>query len=249
MAEDRIGKYSVLGEAGRGGMGIVYHAHDDSLDRDVAIKVLPDSMVFNTKRMARFQREGKLLASLNHPNIAAIYEVDNEDSRPYVVLEYVPGDTLAAIIRRGPVPWRQMLPIAIQIAEAIEYAHQEGVIHRDLKPQNVKFDAKGNVKVLDFGLAKAIEDEEATDDAPGQHPAPDAATVLDLQRGSQDQSSTRPGMMMGTIGYLSPEQACGHEVDKQTDIFSFGCILFEMLTGDAPFASEFRCGRHWTNTP
>ncbi|MEE2907376.1 MAG: serine/threonine-protein kinase, partial [Planctomycetota bacterium] len=238
MAEDRIGKYAVLGEAGRGGMGIVYHAHDDSLDRDVAIKVLPDSMVFNTKRMARFQREGKLLASLNHPNIAAIYEVDNEDSRPYVVLEYVSGDTLAEINRRGPIPWRQMLPIAIQIADAIEYAHQEGVIHRDIKPQNVKFDAKGNVKVLDFGLAKAIEDEEATDDARGQHPSPDAATVLDLSRGSQDQSSTRPGMMMGTIGYLSPEQACGHEVDKQTDIFSFGCILFEMLTGTAPFASK-----------
>ncbi|MDG2424948.1 MAG: protein kinase [Phycisphaerales bacterium] len=238
MAADRIGKYAIIGEAGRGGMGIVYHALDESLDRDVAIKVLPDSMVFNTKRMARFQREGKLLASLNHPNIAAIYEVDNEDSRPYVVLEYVSGDTLAEIIRRRPVPWKQMLPIAIQIAEAIEYAHQEGVIHRDIKPQNVKFDAKGNVKVLDFGLAKAIEDEEATEDASSQQPSPDAATVLNLSRASQDQSSTRPGMMMGTIGYLSPEQACGHEVDKQTDIFSFGCILFEMLTGDAPFASE-----------
>jgi len=238
VAEDRIGKYAVLGEAGRGGMGIVYHAHDDSLDRDVAIKVLPDSMVFNVKRMARFQREGKLLASLNHPNIAAIYEVDNEDSRPYVVLEYVSGDTLAEIIRRHPVPWKQMLPIAIQIAEAIEYAHQEGVIHRDIKPQNVKFDAKGNVKVLDFGLAKAIEDEESSDDPPDQQPPSDVATILDLSRGSQDHSSTRPGMMMGTIGYLSPEQACGHEVDKQTDIFSFGCILFEMLTGEALFASE-----------
>ncbi|MCH2134644.1 MAG: protein kinase [Phycisphaerales bacterium] len=241
MAGDHIGKYAVLGEAGRGGMGIVYHAHDESLDRDVAIKVIPDSLAGDAKRMARFQREGKLLASLNHPNIAAIYEVDQEDSRSFVVLEYVPGDTLAEMIGRGGVPWKRMLPIAIQIADAIEYAHQEGVIHRDLKPQNVKFDSKGNVKVLDFGLAKAVEDEEAeTPQEPGgpRTPSPDSATVLDLPSGSQALSSTRPGMMMGTIGYLSPEQACGHEVDKQSDIFSFGCILFEMLTGAAPFASK-----------
>ena len=219
-------------------MGIVLHARDESLDRDVAIKVLPDSMAFDAKRMSRFQREGKLLASLNHPNIAAIYEVDQDESRQYVVLEYVPGDTLDTLIRRGPVPWMKMLPIAIQISDAIEYAHEQGVIHRDLKPQNIKFDAKGNAKVLDFGLAKAIGEEEISDTNEGEKPSPTQQTVVIPSGTSHDFSSTKAGVMMGTIGYLSPEQACGHDVDKQTDVFSFGCILFEMLTGNAPFASN-----------
>ena len=219
-------------------MGIVYHARDEALDRDVAIKVLPETMAFNANRMARFKREGKLLASLNHPNIATIYEVGEDNNRPFVVLEYVQGDTLDERIRRGAMPWKAMLPIAIQIASAIEYAHQEGIIHRDLKPQNVKFDSNGNAKVLDFGLAKAIEDDDTSENAPKEKAATDTATLVELSKLSNDMSATTPGMMMGTVGYLSPEQACGREVDKQTDIFSFGCMLFEMLTGNAPFASD-----------
>ena len=236
MAEERIGKYVILGEAGRGGMGIVHHARDESLDRDVAIKVLPESVALNLGRMARFQREGKVLASLNHPNIAAIYEVGQDGDRPYVVLEFVEGKTLAEVIRRGSMPWQKMLPIAIQIASAMEYAHEQGVIHRDLKPQNVKFDSQGNAKVLDFGLAKAIGEE--TENDPEGNGSSETATIVALSGSNLSEGATTPGMMMGTIGYLSPEQACGRDVDKQTDVFSFGCILFEMLTGKAPFASE-----------
>ena len=236
MPEERIGKYVVVGEAGRGGMGIVYHARDESLNRDVAIKVLPESTALDAKRMARFQREGKVLASLNHTNIATIYEIGQHNDHLFVVLEYVPGQTLDELIRRSAIPWRKMLPIAIQIAAAMEYAHDQGIIHRDLKPLNIKFDERGHVKVLDFGLAKALDENDPEEDA--NESLSDRATLVALSDASQDASATRPGAMMGTVGYLSPEQACGKPVDKQTDIFSFGCILFEMLTGNAPFASD-----------
>lgn len=232
----RIQNYTILGEAGRGGMGIVYHARDESLDRDVAIKVLPEIVACNPERLARFQREAKLLASLNHPNIAAIYELLEEAKQAYVVMEYVDGESLSDRTGRGPTPWREAVPIAIQVATAIEYAHGKGVIHRDLKPANVKFDGEGDVKVLDFGLAKAM-----TEDAPEaalSGSSPDMQTITQLSDPSNQTGSTTPGVLIGTIGYASPEQARGRGVDKRTDIFSFGCLLFELLAGGPPFPAE-----------
>ena len=236
MARSHIGEYEILGEAGRGGMGIVYHARDASLERDVAIKVLPDAVAASEQRMARFHREAKLLASMNHPNIAAIYGFGQDGDHPFVVMEYVDGQLLADRIAQGAVPWQDMVPIAIQIANAVEYAHQHGVIHRDLKPPNVKFAQDGNIKVLDFGLAKAIEDPSA--DSPDAPAIAERDTIQSLSQASGNAGSTMPGALLGTAGYLSPEQARGKDVDKQSDIFSFGCLLFEMLTGDAPFASD-----------
>ncbi|MEC7351798.1 MAG: serine/threonine-protein kinase, partial [Planctomycetota bacterium] len=232
----RIQNYTILGEAGRGGMGIVYHARDESLDRAVAIKVLPEIVACNPERLARFQREAKLLASLNHPNIAAIYELLEEARQAYVVMEYVDGESLSDRTGRGPTPWREAVPIAIQVATAIEYAHGKGVIHRDLKPANVKFDGEGDVKVLDFGLAKAM-----TEDAPEaalSGSSPDMQTITQLSDPSNQTGSTTPGVLIGTIGYASPEQARGRGVDKRTDIFSFGCLLFELLAGGPPFPAE-----------
>ena len=239
MTRSHIGEYEILGEAGRGGMGIVYHARDASLERDVAIKVLPDAVAASEQRMARFHREAKLLASLNHPNIAAIYGLGQDGDHPFVVMEYVDGQLLADRIAQGPMPWQDMVVIAIQIANAVQYAHQHGVIHRDLKPPNIKFTQDGDIKVLDFGLAKAIEDP-TTDapDAPGTPPVAERDTIQSLSEVNRNVGSTMPGALMGTAGYLSPEQARGKDVDKQSDIFSFGCLLFEMLTGDAPFASD-----------
>ena len=160
MSKERIGNYVIVGEAGRGGMGIVFHGKDESLDRDVAIKVLPESVAANPDRLSRFTREAKMLAVLNHPNIASIYGFDQDGNRPYVVMEYVEGETLEQKIRNAPVPWRDAVPIAIQIADAIAYAHEHGIIHRDLKPANVKFDHQGTAKVLDFGLAKAFAEDD-----------------------------------------------------------------------------------------
>ena len=158
---DRIQSYVIIGEAGRGGMGIVYHARDESLDRDVAIKVLPEIVAFNPERMARFEREAKLLASLSHPNIALIYGLEQVEGTAFLVMEYVEGETLAERTASGPMFWRDAVPVAIEIATAIEYAHRKGVIHRDLKPANIKFDQDGTAKVLDFGLAKVMTDESS----------------------------------------------------------------------------------------
>ena len=235
-AGTRIQSYVILGEAGRGGMGIVYHARDESLDRDVAIKVLPEIVAFSPERLARFQREAKLLASLNHPNIASIYGLLEEDKQAYVVMEYVEGESLADRTSRGPIPWRDAVPVAIEIATAIEYAHGKGVIHRDLKPANVKFDIDGNVKVLDFGLAKAMTED--TPEAALSGSSPDMQTITQLSDPSNPTGSTTPGVLIGTIGYASPEQARGRGVDKRTDIFSFGCLLFELLAGGPPFPAE-----------
>ena len=232
----RIQSYVVQGEAGRGGMGIVYHARDESLDRDVAIKVLPEIVAFNPDRLARFQREAKLLASLNHPNIASIYGLLEQDKQAYVVMEFVEGESLSDRTSRGAIPWRDAVPVAIEIATAIEYAHGKGVIHRDLKPANVKFDIDGNVKVLDFGLAKAMTEEAPEAALSGS--SPDMQTITQLSDPTHQTGSTTPGVLIGTIGYASPEQARGRSVDKRTDIFSFGCLLFEMLAGGPPFPAE-----------
>ena len=217
----RLGPYEVTALIGSGGMGEVYRARDTKLDRNVALKVLPDLSADDPERLARFQREAKVLASLNHPNIAGIYGLEEADGVRALVLELVEGPTLADRIAQGPIPLDEALPIARQMAEALEAAHEAGVIHRDLKPANVKVKDDGTVKVLDFGLAKALAGDVGGD--PLQSPTMTAAT-------------TKMGVIMGTAAYMSPEQAKGKVVDRRADVWAFGAVLYEMLTGQRAFA-------------
>ena len=219
----RLGHYDVTALIGEGGMGQVYQATDTKLNRQVALKILPEAFAGDPDRLARFQREAQVLASLNHPGIAAIYGIEEADDTRALVLELVEGPTLADRIKRGPIPVDEALPIAKQIAEALEAAHEQGVIHRDLKPANIKVRDDGTVKVLDFGLAKALDTSPQGD--PSQSPTLTAA-------------ATQMGVIMGTAAYMSPEQAAGKPVDKRSDIWSFGVVLFEMLTGDRLFTGE-----------
>ncbi|MGH7177592.1 MAG: protein kinase domain-containing protein [Tepidisphaeraceae bacterium] len=228
MVPATIGSFRILGELGRGGMGEVYLATDTRLDRQVAIKALPTDLAADPDRMLRLQREAKLLASLNHPNIAAIHGLEQVDGRRYLVLEYVEGETLADRVARGAIPLDESLSLASQIADAIEAAHEKGIVHRDLKPGNLMITSDGVVKVLDFGLARTADD-------PAPSAIADSPTVT--QRPRID-SPTIPGAIMGTAGYMSPEQARGKPADKRSDIFSFGCLLYEMLTGAQTFPGE-----------
>ena len=223
-----IGPFKIERELGRGGMGEVYLAHDTRLDRQVAIKALPVHLAQDPDRLARFQREAKVLASLNHPGIGGIYGLEEAEGRQYLILEFIEGGTLADRLEDGPIPLDEALPFAKQIAEALELAHEKGVIHRDLKPGNIMFTPEGAAKVLDFGLARTADGSLSSTHSPV---APDSPT-LPLQ------SPTIPGAIMGTAGYMSPEQARGKAVDKRSDIFSFGCVLFEMLSGCGPFLGE-----------
>ena len=204
-------------------MGEVWRATDTQLNRDVALKILPDAFATDPDRIARFQREAQVLASLNHPGIAAIYGIEESAVTRALVLELVEGPTLADRISRGPIPLDEALPIAKQIAEALEAAHEAGVIHRDLKPANIKVRDDGTVKVLDFGLAKALDPRPTGD--PSQSPTLTAA-------------ATQMGVIMGTAAYMSPEQARGKPVDKRADIWPFGVVLYEMLTGKRVFEGE-----------
>lgn len=221
----RLGSYEVVLQIGAGGMGEVYQAHDTKLGRDVAIKVLPQALEQDAERLARFQREAKMLAALNHPNIATIHGLEYSGSTHYLVMELVAGETLADRIKRDKaVPVEEALGIAKQIAEALEAAHEKGIIHRDLKPANVKVTPEGKVKVLDFGLAKAFEGEAMTEDMSNSPTLSMAATMQ--------------GVILGTAAYMSPEQARGKSVDKRTDIWAFGCVLYELLTGKQAFHGE-----------
>ena len=222
MIGQTISHYKITDKIGEGGMGEVYRATDTKLNRDVALKVLPDAFAADSDRMARFSREAQVLASLNHPNIASIYGLEDADDKHALVLELVEGETLAERIGKGAIPPEESLKIALQIAEALEAAHEKGIIHRDLKPANVKITPEGKVKVLDFGLAKALEDEI---------PATDLTS-------SPTRTGTAVGVIMGTAGYMSPEQARGQPVDKRTDIWAFGCVLYEMLTSKQVFSGE-----------
>src|SRR5271170_3342340 len=218
---DKLGHYEVLSLLGQGGMGEVYRARDTMLKRDVALKVLPATFLRDPDRMARFQREAEVLASLDHPNIGPIYGIaDSEDSRG-LVLGLIEGPTLADRLEAGPLPLGETVAIAKQIIEALEYAHDRGVVHRDLKPANIKITPDGVVKVLDFGLAKVLEDER---------PQSSLANSPTLTLGH-----TRAGMILGTAAYMSPEQAVGRPADRRSDIFSFGAVLFEMLAGRRAF--------------
>jgi eukaryotic-like serine/threonine-protein kinase len=221
---DSVGPYKIAGLLGRGGMGEVYRARDSKLNRDVALKVLPAGFTNDAEQMARFSREARVLASLNHAHIASIYGLEETGGLRALVLELVEGPTLAERIARGAIPMEEALPIARQIAEAIEYAHEKGITHRDLKPANIKVTADGCVKVLDFGLAKVLQGDSSNFD-----PA-SSSTVTGL--------NTEPGMIVGTAPYMSPEQAKGKPVDKRTDIWAFGVVLYEMLTGRRLFQGE-----------
>jgi TolB-like protein/Flp pilus assembly protein TadD len=220
----RLGSFEVLGPLGAGGMGEVYRAHDSRLGRDVAIKVLPEAFARDPARAARFEREARLLAAINHPAIAAIYGAEELDSLRCIIMELVPGETLAERIARGPMPLEEACDLSRQIAEALEAAHEKGVIHRDLKPSNIKVTPEGKVKVLDLGLAKAME-----------MPSPDEG-LSDSPTVTLEQ--TRQGTILGTVEFMSPEQARGKPVDKRTDIWAFGCILYEMLSGRRAFTGE-----------
>jgi serine/threonine-protein kinase len=219
-----LGPYEILTRIGAGGMGEVFRAKDTRLGRDVAIKVLPEAFSENKERLARFEREARLLASLNHPNIAAIHELEEFDGVHFLALEYVPGETLAERIKRGAIPVDEVLLLFKQIAEGLEAAHEKGVIHRDLKPANIKVTPEGKVKVLDFGLAKARERDSSSQ---GLSESP-----------TLTKDFTETGVLLGTAPYMSPEQARGKAVDKRTDVWAFGCCLYEALTGKAAFLGE-----------
>ena len=224
MTGKMLDHYRVREKLGRGGMGEVYLADDIALDRKVALKFLPQMFTGDRERMARFEREAKLLASLNHPNIAAIHGVEEAEGKRFLVLEFVEGETLAQRLSKGPLPVEEVFDICRQIAEALEAAHEKGVIHRDLKPANVMIAEGDKVKILDFGLAKALSEETQSIDS--------------SQSPTLTETMTRPGVVLGTAAYMSPEQAKGKVVDKRADIWAFGCMLYECLAGKRAFEGE-----------
>jgi serine/threonine protein kinase len=246
MIGTKLAHYQITAHLGSGGMGDVYQATDSKLGRSVAIKLLPEAFARDAERAARFEREARVLASLNHPNIAAIYGIEQSGERKFLVMELVGGETLAEHIKRGPIPMDEALGIARQIAEALEAAHdsEKGIIHRDLKPANVKITPEGKVKLLDFGLAKAFAGE--------------AAQVNLSNSPTLSMAATNAGVILGTAAYMSPEQAKGKETDRTTDIWAFGCVLYEILTGRNAFEGEtlgeilgsvFKAEPDWSRLP
>ncbi|MGH9465115.1 MAG: protein kinase domain-containing protein, partial [Thermoanaerobaculia bacterium] len=227
MIGSTISNYRIVAKLGEGGMGEVYRATDTKLGRDVAIKVLSRAFTASPERLARFEREAKALAQLNHPNIAQIYGLETSGETRALVMELVEGPTLAERLEKGNLPLNETLSIARQIAEALEEAHEKGIVHRDLKPQNVKAPAEGKVKVLDFGLAKAMETGAALSSPSGIENSP-----------TMTSGGTREGMILGTAAYMAPEQARGGAVDKRADIWAFGVVLHEMLAGERLFVGE-----------
>src|SRR3984893_446558 len=220
----RLGSYEVVAQIGAGGMGEVYRAPDTKLARDVAIKVLPANFVNDPERLSRFQREARMLAALNHTNIATIYGLEQSGGVTCLVMELVSGETLAERVKAGPLGTEEALKIAVQIAEALEAAHEKSIIHRDLKPANVKVTQEGKVKVLDFGLAKAFAGDATNEDISN-------SPTLSM-------GATMQGVILGTAAYMSPEQARGKACDKRTDIWAFGCVLYELLTARQGFRGE-----------
>jgi eukaryotic-like serine/threonine-protein kinase len=225
-AGSKFGVYSILGPLGSGGMGEVYRAFDTRLGREVAVKTLPEQFSDDPERLARFEREARMLAALNHPSIAAIYGLEEAGRARFIVMELVPGETLSEMLSRGPLPFEEALKVARQIADALEAAHERGIIHRDLKPANIKVTPEGRVKVLDLGLAKVFDPKETA----AQSDLSVSPTLVS--------DGTQPGVILGTAEFMSPEQARGKTVDKRADIWSFGCVLYELLTGRRVFAGE-----------
>src|SRR5262245_815272 len=246
----RIGPYEIVGSLGAGGMGEVYRARDTRLKREVAIKSLPPEFALEPERVARFRREAEALAALNHPRIAGIYDLLDVDGSQFLVLELVEGETIADRLGRGRIPTPEALHITRQIAEALEAAHARGIVHRDLKPANIKLDRNGQVKVLDFGLAK---DQGHQSHTHGTAPASAANSPTFATA-----SATMRGVILGTAAYRSPEQARGDDVGPQADIWALGCVLYEMLTGRPSFdgrtvtdilAAVVRADPDWTALP
>jgi serine/threonine protein kinase len=221
---DRLGRFEILGTLGAGGMGEVYRARDIDLDRQVAVKVLPDAFAREPERISRFEREARLLASLNHQNIAILHGIEEHDGLRFLVMELVEGESLAARLERGPVPVDEALEIALQIAKGLEAAHRQGIVHRDLKPANVMLSPEGRIKVLDFGLGKAWQSGDGDPDL--------------TQSETVSVEMTAHGVVFGTVAYMSPEQARGKQVDNRTDIWAYGCVLYQMLVGVPPFRGE-----------
>jgi serine/threonine protein kinase len=213
----QLGSYEVLSLLGRGGMGEVYRARDTKLKREVAIKTLPEEFSRDPERLARFQREAEALAVLNHPNIAHVYGLEESPNTRCIVMELVEGETLQQRLTRGAIPVEEALQIAKQIAEALEAAHERGIIHRDLKPGNIMLTADGKVKVLDFGLAKALQAQQPSN----LTNSPTLASAASM-----------PGVVLGTAAYMSPEQARGQNADHRSDVFAFGCVLCRLLLFD-----------------
>src|SRR5690349_11377827 len=220
VAGSRFGPYELVSPLGAGGMGEVYRAHDPRLRRDVALKVLPSSLAADADRLRRFQQEAQATSQLNHPNILTVFDVGQQDGTPYIVSELLDGETLRHRLTRGRLPLRNSIDFALQIARGAAAAHERGIIHRDLKPDNIFIVRDNHVKILDFGLAKLALPADL------------------LHDGSTLTLNTEAGVMLGTVGYLSPEQARGSRVDPRTDIFSFGAILYEMLTGSRAFGGD-----------
>ncbi|HEX7795034.1 MAG TPA: serine/threonine-protein kinase, partial [Vicinamibacterales bacterium] len=230
MARDltgrQFGSFQILSLLGEGGMGEVFRARDLTLGRDVAVKIISADIGHDASRRSRFEREARLLASLNHPNIAAIYAVDSVDSSPALVLELIEGVTLADRLVSGPLPIDDVIAIARQLVDALEAAHEKGIVHRDLKPANIKITSAGFVKVLDFGLAKALTSED-------ESPSPTGSVSPTITAGL-----TREGTILGTSAYMSPEQTRGESVGRGADIWAFGCVVYEMITGRRAFPGE-----------
>src|SRR5499427_7766506 len=222
----QLGTHEITALLGKGGMGEVYRARDLKLKREVAIKILPEEFSRDAERVSRFQREAEVLAALNHPNIAAIHDLEETDGTRYLVLELVEGETLADRIGRGSIPVQEALDVAKYICEALEAAHEKSIIHRDLKPANVKITPDGRVKVLDFGLAKAMEN------------SPASAVLSNSPTLVNSMAATNAGIIIGTAAYMSPEQARGRKAGARSDVFSFGCVLYEMFTARRAFQGD-----------